>query len=320
MNYRSIADLNRTIVENLYRVPTDVDLIVGVPRSGMLAATMLATHLNLPLTDVQGYLENRIMDGGIYFQEKVEHRSRQGYRKALIVDDSILSGREMAHIRELIESAGLTEKTLFSAVFCNSGTEKIVDLAFSPCPVPHVFEWHLARSYILPDSCVDIDGVLCIDPTKSQDDDGEKYHEFLRTALPLLRTKLRIGTLVTSRLEKYRSVTQEWLAAHDVEYDNLIMMQYDTLAEREADQTQASFKANAYIATEADLFIESSDPLAAKIARLSGKKVLCFQSQRMYHPSGLPYAAQRAQNLRWRVSNRVKRVLRELSSVFSIVK
>ena len=38
MHYRSISDMNDAIVRNLHRLPRDIDLVVGVPRSGILAA------------------------------------------------------------------------------------------------------------------------------------------------------------------------------------------------------------------------------------------------------------------------------------------
>lgn len=51
---------------------------------------------------------------------------------------------------------------------------------------------------------MDIDGVLCADPTPEENDDGEKYRHFLLNTPPLFIPKVTIGTLVTSRLEKYR--------------------------------------------------------------------------------------------------------------------
>ena len=48
---------------------------------------------------------------------------------------------------------------------------------------------------------MDIDGVLCADPTPEENDDGEKYRHFLLNAPPLFIPKVTIGTLVTSRLE-----------------------------------------------------------------------------------------------------------------------
>ncbi|RUU06821.1 phosphoribosyltransferase, partial [Mesorhizobium sp. M7A.T.Ca.TU.009.01.3.2] len=37
MHYRSISDMNDAIVRGLHRLPRDIDLVVGVPRSGVLA-------------------------------------------------------------------------------------------------------------------------------------------------------------------------------------------------------------------------------------------------------------------------------------------
>ena len=61
INYRSIKDLNDTIKGSLSRVPKDICLIVGIPRSGLLAANLLALHLNLPLADIERLKEGKII-------------------------------------------------------------------------------------------------------------------------------------------------------------------------------------------------------------------------------------------------------------------
>lgn len=63
---------------------------------------------------------------------------------------------------------------------------------------------------------MDIDGVLCADPTPEENDDGEKYRHFLLNTPPLFIPKVTIGTLVTSRLEKYRPETEAWLQKNHV--------------------------------------------------------------------------------------------------------
>lgn len=50
MNYRSISDLNQIILKRLYIIPRDIDLVVGIPRSGMFPANLLALYLNRPVT------------------------------------------------------------------------------------------------------------------------------------------------------------------------------------------------------------------------------------------------------------------------------
>ena len=52
MHYRSISDMNDAIVRNLHRLPRDIDLVVGVPRSGILAATLLSLTANIPMADL----------------------------------------------------------------------------------------------------------------------------------------------------------------------------------------------------------------------------------------------------------------------------
>jgi len=291
MHYRSIADLNRTVVEHVPRLPSEIDLVVGIPRSGMLAASLLALHANLTLTDLDGFVNGRVMESGIH-RSGIGQKSASvtSFRRALIVDDSLLSGVEMRRARARIEEAGLADKCCFSAVFCKPGEEGQLDFVFEACPTPRVFEWNLMHGHVLPKSCVDIDGVLCVDPTDEQNDDGPRYRDFLAHATPLWRPSARIDTLVTSRLEKYREPTEFWLAAQGIEFDRLVMMQYATMRERQEARAYAQFKADAYTRTSNVLFIESSPVVSPEIARLAGKPVLCIENHVLYDPSGLPHA------------------------------
>lgn len=317
MNYRSIIDLNRIVLENLYRIPTDVDLVVGIPRSGMLVANLIALHCNLALTDVDGLLAGKIMDSGLQ-RASVGKRLRDvaASRTILVVDDSILSGGEMTRVKSLIDSAGLGSKVLYLAVFYIRERKSDVDIALDLCPLPRVFEWNLMHGHTLPNCCVDIDGVLCVDPTDEENDDGERYMDFLQNARLLTRPTATIGTLVTSRLEKYRDATEQWLRKHDIRFERLVMMDYATMAERQAAKAYAEFKATAYSRSSAMLFIESSDELSMKIAKLSGKPVLCAETQLLYSPSGLPHArhqikaaAQESRSLAFRILRKLKRLL-----------
>ena len=39
INYKTYNDLYADIIKNIHKIPHDIDMVVGVPRSGMLAAT-----------------------------------------------------------------------------------------------------------------------------------------------------------------------------------------------------------------------------------------------------------------------------------------
>ena len=53
LNFITISMLNNTIYKNINKIPKDVDLIVGIPRSGLLVANLLALYLNIKLTDIE---------------------------------------------------------------------------------------------------------------------------------------------------------------------------------------------------------------------------------------------------------------------------
>jgi adenine/guanine phosphoribosyltransferase-like PRPP-binding protein len=64
MKYITIADLSETIRKNIWKIPRDIDFIIGVPRSGMIAASMIASYLNVPLIDVNSFIAGLEPYGG----------------------------------------------------------------------------------------------------------------------------------------------------------------------------------------------------------------------------------------------------------------
>ena len=196
MDYRSIADLDACITTNLWKIPRDIDLIVGIPRSGLLAATMVALHLNLPLTDLDGLLQNRLLSAGPRLTK--DHASTvASARQIVIIDDSVMSGVEMRRTRARVQGSECNTKVLYAAVYATDQSRDFVDIHFEICPAPRIFAWNLMHTPLLTSACVDIDGVLCVDPTEEENDDGPRYRKFLEKALPLLRPSYEIGTLVT---------------------------------------------------------------------------------------------------------------------------
>ena len=287
MNYRSVADLARVIRENLHRVPADVDLVVGVPRSGLLAASLISLHLNLKLTDLPSLRGNTPLQAvNIRTSKHAALVYPQDAQHILLVDDSLSTGASMAAAkRDLSELPGSRAITS-CVVFTTAKTRHLIDLAFEDLPLPRVFEWNvmhhrsLSRKY-----CVDVDGAVCLDPTPDQNDDGDAYRDFLCNATPLCLPTYPVGHLVTSRLEKYRAQTEAWLKKTGIEYGRLHMLDLPDMQTRRRLKCHAAFKAEVYRnAEETVLFIESDRRQAAEIARLSGKPVLCFSTQELLNP------------------------------------
>lgn len=288
MNYRTLADLNCAAARLAARVTPRPDLIVGIPRSGLLAANLVALHLNCPLTDLEGYLQGRVLSSGgrLSYNRPAPISSRV----VLVVDDSLASGNAMRRAREVIAARVHSDDVRYSAVFISPGKEHMVDYFGERCPLPRVFEWNVMHHSILENACVDMDGVLCRDPTDVENDDGENYRRFLTTAEPLFRPTVPIACIVTARLEKYRPETEAWLETHDVRYRQLIMLDLPSAQERRRLGCHAKFKAEVYRKAQHTLFIESSYTQAQEIARLSRRPVIAIDRNCLVFPPASTFA------------------------------
>jgi orotate phosphoribosyltransferase len=282
VNYRSFSDLDACIGRNLWKLPADTDVVVGVPRSGLLAANLIALQLNLPLADLDGFLQGRLLSTGPRLGQEPDVAR---FRTVVIVDDSVSSGQEMRRVRARVQAAQVRGRVVYVAVYAIESSVTEIDIHFEICPHPRTFAWNLMHRPSLGFACVDIDGVLCVDPTEEENDDGARYARFLETAHPLLRPSYEIGTLVTCRLEKYRPQTAAWLTEHRVRYRELVMWDLPDKQARLASAGHGAFKAAVYEARpEAELFIESSASQAQVIADLTLKPVICIETQSVPMP------------------------------------
>lgn len=287
MRYRSFEDLSRTVQGNLHRIPGDVDLVVGISRSGLLPANMIALALNLPFADIEGFVHGRILSRSHTSRPDLSDRLAGDFRRVLVIDDNVRSGESMRQAKRALAELPDQGRFLFCAVYGEADPHPDVDLVIEAVSAPHVFQWSIMHHSIVEKCCFDIDGVLCFDPTYQENDDGERYAEFLNVARPLFTPTHRLGHLVTSRLERYRPQTEAWLAAQGIEYGKLWMLDLPSAAARRKAGLHGRFKAEVFRALDAVLFIESEERQAIEIAKLSGKPVLSIETQRIVDPSRL---------------------------------
>ena len=302
MNFRTVSDLYSSVCRGARILPADIDVIVGIPRSGLLAANMLALHLNRPLADIDGFLSGRVISCGRRLESFQDSKQLNLPSKVLIVDDSVYSGAAIREARERLRELSSAVQIFYCAVYVTPGLEGVVDFAFEACALPRFFEWNFMHHSHLESACVDIDGVLCLDPTPEQNDDGPKYLEFLKTAVPLHRPTVRIKKLVTCRLEKYREHTIQWLGSNQIEFDELVMMDFPTKDDRIRSGSHGKFKGLIYRNCSSRIFIESDFRQALEIADVSRKPVFCLESSSTVFPSAMSIASGTVQ--------RTKRVLK----------
>lgn len=317
MHYRSVDDMSQVILRNLERIPSSVDLVVGIPRSGLLAATMISLYLNRPLTDLTGLQEERLLAKGKRAVPGQDMITVQTAHRILVVDDCVSQGAEMRRAKSVIDRLGLSDRTTYLSVFSFPENPELADITLQVIPRPMCFQWSFMHTPELKRFCLDIDGVLCRDPTPDEDDDGANYEAFLRSVSPKFLPTAEVGWLVTSRLEKYRTATEDWLARHGVKYTALIMLDLASAAERRARPSiVVDFKAEAYRRSGALLFVESSPGHAKLIAQASGRPVMCMTTNRVIgNPEfdGIVIVLQRISHL----IRRSKRIPHKLLSVVS---
>jgi len=273
LNFVNYAQLVQDVMAWSEELPRDIDLFVGIPRSGMLVANLLALHRNVALSSLDEFAYARVLEGG--FRDQHRH-----IKKVFVVDDSSLSGRSLIRAEERLKSQAKDYKILYGAVYVKKPSPawnyyRLMD-------TPRVFEWNLFHGYWIQRACVDIDGVLCRDPTPEENDDGLRYSKFLHTVRPRHIPTVQIHSLVTNRLERYRMDTRKWLQRHGVIFKHLEMHSASTKHARIKMGNHARIKAKYYVYSKCQLFIESSEKQAKEIARLSSKPVICTDTMVLY--------------------------------------
>ncbi len=277
LTIRSIGDMDRAIANNLWKLDrSKFDVVVGIPRSGMIAASIVATYLQMPLATLEGYVAGII-------------HGRSGKPVAmsdriLLVDDTSNKGGAMKRAVQMLK--GKARSVVRCAVFGPYQVEdpyQIIDVWFEDQPGPRGFSWNLAKHARLPRWGFDFDGVLCRDPTRQENDDGPNYVEFIRTAQPLFLPTRPIGHIVTGRLEKYRGECVEWLKRHGIQFQQLHMCEFHSKAERMDAMKFAGGRGGwkARIAREVgvELFVESCPKQANIIAREARIPTWCTGTQ-----------------------------------------
>ncbi len=316
MNFRTYKDLADCINKNIGKIPKDIDLVVGIPRSGTMVANMIALYLNLPFMDLNSFIGRGEIKTGSTRKCISWIKSVDDAKHVLVVDDSISSGKAIREAKHKIAESCLPCKATYLAIYALGISCKMADIYFEICEQPRMFEWNYMHHWALEFSCMDIDGVICDNPLFWQNDDGRRYQDFVANAVPRFVPTQKVGYLVSCRLEKYRADTEKWLQLFGVKYDHLILPNNISAKERMYDFNHAAYKAQIYQESKCIMFFESDYDQALEICRLSGKPVFCVDKREMITGDNvLEKIVNR--NREWRVTFKrvVKKILKKINYV-----
>lgn len=271
--YKSYADLAHDVREWSKKLPK-LSGVIGIPRSGNIVATMLSEYLHIPYYTIEGFKHN------LSFRPKASRRLNKFNYPVLAVDDTSWSGRAIADAKEYLEDF---DEVMFGAVYVSQkAADRVVDEYYQIfTSVMHTFEWNFFRDYMSQHYMCDMDGVICEDWCGKDDSVFvDEYMKHLQNARKIVFPQCHIYSIVTSRLNKWRQQTVDWLAKNGIAYSNLVMSPYSSEKERLDKNGFGHWKAEIYKAdTEAVVFVESDDSQAKLIYQLTGKPT--FSTERM---------------------------------------
>lgn len=276
MHYITYAQLVEDTLALGVSLPRSIAGVLGIPRSGMLPATILSQFLNVPLGSFDHFLRT-----GCFAENGNRLLRSASTGNVLVIDDSIYQGQALLKAQQQwAEADARGYQPIWAAVYASPESPDVGCRTQRTVPAPRYFAWNLMQHPDLSQAMSDIDGVLCLDPTV-YDDDGPIYSSWLSQAVPLHIPRVPVHTLISMRLDKWRPQTTEWLNRNGVQYAQLILCPAPTPSIRRQ-LNYGQFKGQHYRDSDCTLFVESDASQAPDIAKYSGKPVICLADGKVY--------------------------------------
>lgn len=270
MIFRSFNDLNRDIREKLLPVlPRNIGTVYGIPRSGMLPASIIATAIGARLG---------VLGGPSFIGARQKNFAFDGGDKILVVDDSVHHGRAIASARAEMER--FTNGYYTCAIYAHARSAHLVDFFADVLDHPRIFEWNFSGIKAAGGFCWSMDGVICTWASGPRARRPETANDF-SSAMPLYLPQIQVRAIVVEREERWRAKTEAWLAKYGVVYEELIMLP-DSTSIRRSGYSTAKYKAECLAETGCELLVEGRDRVARHAARIAGRQVLSVESMTLY--------------------------------------
>ncbi|WP_043531834.1 phosphoribosyltransferase family protein [Litchfieldella xinjiangensis] len=274
MIYKTYENLSHDIRNHLPSLQAHkFDLIVGVPRSGMIPAYMIALYLNISCVDLPTFLNNGSIANGKTRKSSRTVALAQNAKRVLLVDDSIMSGREMRFAKEKVDAVYAGTVTTL-AIYSSLKNRSDIDLFLEYVPKPRTFEWNLFHRSSIEHACISLDALFCR-PNESRVDSARILSGELE---PAFIPSYRIGHLLAEFPISLRHDVETMLERYGIDHGQIHWLPD---AMNTADEIVA-WKARTYGEIGAKFAIEFNDRTAAEMATLTGKPVLAIGNSEIF--------------------------------------
>jgi len=247
-------------------VPANIDIVCGIPRHGMIPASIISEYLGKPLMTPD--------NDTVWFSARSPRKEYNNPISILMVDDSLSTWNTMKTAQAKIQVIYPGAEMIIAAPYINE-----IDIPNIKYHIDYfktgshpMFHSQLMHDPWLRPMGIDMDGILCEDWSIDWD-----YNEFIENTKPYRIPTYNIDFIITGRLEKYRSQTEAWLKRYKVSYDKLIM-----LPEVE---DHGVYKARICRENNIQIYIESSRDQADYINANSNAITICYDSGELFQKS-----------------------------------
>lgn len=248
-------------------IPRKFDLVIGIPRNGMIPAELVGIEHGVPVANVDTFINKT-------FRIHSTGTRKDKYENILLVDENVGTGRQMQAAKERLLKIDPKLKISTAAPFVTEAQAKNINYYYAINKGTILAtELDLIKTPLTVGClCTDMDGVLCEDmPIDIKEEDKES---FIKNAKPNIIPRYAIETIATGRPEAYRSITEEWLKKNNVIYNKLVMAQ--------ADEDGITTKVKVIRKDKPGTFWES-DPFQSRMIFLrTGCRVLCTENMYFY--------------------------------------
>lgn len=228
--YYTGEQLYKIVQSNIHKIPHDIAGVIAIARGGLFPGFIIAEHLNVPITTVDKFIENQ---ENCWFNESTFIKFNNITNgKLLVIDDSVCTGNSLKQtMNKLKNITGFS--FVFATIHASTSFDNLIVLDDNTVywDFSRLYEFNLFRTFLFNDCVSDIDGVLCKDPDWGLDTKENEYVYFLTNTAPYIHVP-KIDILLTSRIEKYRPQTENWLKKNNISYNQLIMTPFNNINDK----------------------------------------------------------------------------------------
>lgn len=259
-----------SFASSLFVKEPNFDAVIGIARSGLIPASVIACHFNLPLFSFNTRDKKlQYLSGGLRAPENPK------IKRPLVVEDSYAHGYSASLIQSLrFEFPDAFIVTIFSSTFQPEG----IDAFAYFYPLPHFFEWCFMNTGYSANLVVDFDGILCHEYEKINYSE-EEFNEYIKNAAPLYLPRRFPVIILTARHSGNIGNSLLWLDKNNVKFLELHFWNGDPDARWKTPSTIAEWKAQKLRSIAArrhvNFYVESSPNIAQNVAYLTGIPTIC---------------------------------------------